>query len=141
MLNCVWKEKAIIPRVRNSRSRICQVTQICRMTLGIDVYRIQSINIVAVPGSASERLNLEDCSGCGEKAWGWQDNGYGAVVMGPAVRFSDPRGTHTIKITTREDGFSIDQIVLSSANYLSAAPGTLKNDATILPACPQPPLR
>ena len=33
------------------------------MTLGIDVYRIRSINIVAVPGSVSERLNLEDCSG------------------------------------------------------------------------------
>ena len=57
------------------------------------------------------------------------------------VRLSDPRGTHTIKITTREDGFSIDQIVLSSAKYLSASPGALKNDATILPACPQPPLR
>ena len=91
--------------------------------------------------SSATSVNLEDCSGCGEKAWGWQDNGYGAGVMGPAVRFSDPRGTHTIKITTREDGFSIDQIVLSSAKYLSAAPGTLKNDATILPACPQPPLR
>jgi len=33
----------------------------------------------------------------------------------------------------REDGLSIDQIVLSPSTYLNAAPGALKNDNTILP--------
>jgi hypothetical protein len=42
-------------------------------------------------------------------------------------------GTQTIRIQAREDGFSIDQIVLSPANYVDSAPGALKNDNTILP--------
>ena len=89
--------------------------------------------------SATE-VNLEDCSGCGLKSWGWQDNGLGVGVMGPLVQFATS-GTHTIRLQTREDGFSIDQIVLSSSKYLGAAPGALKNDSIILPACPAPPLR
>jgi hypothetical protein len=75
---------------------------------------------------------LEDCSGCGVEGWGWQDNGYGAGVMGPLIRFASS-GRQTIRIQTREDGLAIDQIVLSSARYLTTAPGTVKDDATILP--------
>jgi hypothetical protein len=83
---------------------------------------------------------LEDCSGCGMKNWGWQDNGYGTGVLGPVVRFATSGG-HTLRVQSREDGFSIDQIVLSSGKYLSASPGALKSDTTILPECPAPPLR
>jgi hypothetical protein len=36
-------------------------------------------------------------------------------------------------VQVREDGLSIDQIVLSPASYLNASPGTLMNDLTILP--------
>src|SRR4030095_5246883 len=43
--------------------------------------------------SAAE-VNLEDCSGCGLRGWGWQDNGWGVGVAGPLVRFVS-RGTHT----------------------------------------------
>ena len=32
-------------------------------------------------------------------------------------------GTHTMRIQVREDGVQLDQIVLSSAQYLTAAPG------------------
>ncbi len=45
----------------------------------------------------------------------------------------------------REDGISIDQIVLSPSTYLFTSPGALKNDNTVLPASsggtpqPQPP--
>ena len=81
--------------------------------------------------SATE-INLENCSGCGLQGWGWQDNGYGLDVQGPTIMFTST-GPHTIRIQTREDGLSIDQIVLSSSRYLTAAPGPLKNDATILP--------
>jgi hypothetical protein len=91
-----------------------------------------------IGSTSGTRVNLEDCSGCGLKGWGWQDNGYGAA--GPLVRFATS-GTHTIKVQTSEDGFSIDQIVLSSSKYLNAPPGALKNDTTRLPECAKPPLR
>lgn len=93
-------------------------------TSGTPVFRIGTT-------SATE-INLEDCSGCGLSAWGWQDNGWGIGVLGPLIRFAKS-GTHTIRIQVREDGLSIDQIVLSSQKYLNSPPGALKNDATILP--------
>ena len=80
--------------------------------------------------SAAE-VNLEDCSSCGVSGWGWQDNGYGAAVLGPELRFATT-GAHTIRVQVREDGLGIDQIVLSGARFLSVSPGALKNDATIV---------
>ena len=77
-------------------------------------------------------VNLEDCSGCGLSGWGWQDNGYGASVLGPEITFGSG-GTHRIRIQTREDGLGIDQIVLSAGKYLSVSPGTLRADTTVLP--------
>ena len=91
---------------------------------GAAIYRI---------GTASgAEVNLEDCSGCGVAGWGWQDNGYGTDVLGGDVRFA-ATGLHTIRIQVREDGLGIDQIVLSAAKHFSSAPGSLKNDTTILP--------
>jgi hypothetical protein len=77
----------------------------------------------------STTVVLEDCGGCGESGWGWQDNGYAGA--GPVVYFATT-GVQRIRIQTREDGLGIDQVVLSPARYLSQAPGALKNDATIL---------
>jgi hypothetical protein len=88
--------------------------------------------------SAAE-VNLEECSGCGISGWGWQDNGYGAGVLGPVVRFATA-GRQTLRVQTREDGFAIDQIVLSAVKYASSAPGAQKNDSTILPVCGNDPL-
>lgn len=82
--------------------------------------------------TTAAEVNLEDCSGCGLSGWGWQDNGWGVGVLGPLVRFATT-GTHTIRIQVREDGFSIDQIVLSSQTFKNSPPGALKNDNTILP--------
>jgi phosphatidylserine/phosphatidylglycerophosphate/cardiolipin synthase-like enzyme len=81
--------------------------------------------------SAAE-VNLESCSGCGVSGWGWQDNGYGSGVLGPLIYFTTT-GTQTIRIQQREDGVSIDQIVLSPSKYLSSSPGALKNDSIVLP--------
>ena len=92
-------------------------------TGGAAVYRI---------GTASAtRVNLQDCSGCTISGWGWQDNGYGTGVLGPVLRFATG-GVQTLRIQAREDGVSIDQVVLSPATYLTSAPGALKNDTTIL---------
>ena len=76
-------------------------------------------------------VNLEDCGSCGVSGWGWQDDGYGEDVLGPLIYFA-AGGTHTLRVQAREDGFSLDQIVLSAADYLNTAPGALKNDTTIL---------
>jgi phosphatidylserine/phosphatidylglycerophosphate/cardiolipin synthase-like enzyme len=81
--------------------------------------------------SATE-VNLEACNGCGVSGWGWQDNGYGSNVLGPLVYFS-ATGPQTLRVQTREDGFAIDQIVLSPSTYLTVSPGALKNDTRILP--------
>ena len=80
--------------------------------------------------TSATMVSLEDCSGCGEQGWGWNDNGYGAA--GAPVVFATS-GPHTIRIQYREDGISIDQIVLSAARYMTAAPGAARNDTTIVP--------
>jgi len=41
-------------------------------------------------------------------------------------------GTHTLRIQVREDGLSLDQIVLSADKYAAVSPGATKNDKTIL---------
>ncbi|MEO8521017.1 MAG: phosphatidylserine/phosphatidylglycerophosphate/cardiolipin synthase family protein [Acidobacteriota bacterium] len=87
--------------------------------------------VARIGTSDSLVVNLEDCSRCGEEGWGWQDNGYGAGVFGPDVYF-EAAGTQTLRIQVREDGFSIDQIVLSPSTYLTSSPGALKRDTTIL---------
>jgi hypothetical protein len=80
--------------------------------------------------SSAAEVNLEDCSGCGVAGWGWQDNGYGGL-MGPVIYFGTT-GPQRLRVQTREDGFSIDQLVLSSGRYLTQSPGALKNDTTIV---------
>ncbi|MCU1383158.1 MAG: hypothetical protein JWL71_1855 [Acidobacteria bacterium] len=84
-------------------------------------------------GTASATpITLEDCTNCGLSGWGWQDNGFGVSVLGPVVRFA-ASGPHTIRIQRREDGISIDQVLLSNNRYLSAAPGTPKDTTIVLP--------
>jgi glucose/arabinose dehydrogenase len=75
---------------------------------------------------------VEDCGGCGLSGWGWQDNAYGAGALGPPIYFASS-GPQTLRIQIREDGLSIDQVILSPAAYLTRAPGATKNDTTIVP--------
>jgi hypothetical protein len=76
-------------------------------------------------------VNLEECSGCGLSGWGWEDNGWGRGVLGPTIVFQTS-GPQRLRIQSREDGLSIDQVVLSPERYLTNAPGAIKNDSTIL---------
>ncbi|MGH9309544.1 MAG: hypothetical protein ACRD1U_09230, partial [Vicinamibacterales bacterium] len=57
--------------------------------------------------------------------------GWGRNVLGPQIFFAQT-GPQRIRIQTREDGLAIDQVVLSPERFLTSAPGTLKNDSTIL---------
>ncbi|PYR18446.1 MAG: hypothetical protein DMF98_25675, partial [Acidobacteria bacterium] len=68
---------------------------------------------------------------CGIAGWGWQDNGWGVNVVGPAIYFAQS-GPQTIRVQVKEDGFSIDEVVLSADRYATVSPGALKNDTTIL---------
>jgi hypothetical protein len=77
-------------------------------------------------------MSLEECSGCGVRGWGWHDNGYGAGVRGAPVYFATS-GVQTVRIQQREDGISIDQLLLSPSTYLTSSPGATKNDTVILP--------
>lgn len=92
---------------------------------GRPVYQIGSTSALTV--------NFEECSGCGLAGWSWEDDGWGAKNRnGGLLRF--PRGGYVrILVQTREDGVSIDQIVLSAEKYLTRRPGLAKNDNTILP--------
>jgi phosphatidylserine/phosphatidylglycerophosphate/cardiolipin synthase-like enzyme/regulation of enolase protein 1 (concanavalin A-like superfamily) len=115
-----------------------------------DVYNNDSVfvqfsNAVTSSGSPTFRMgttsateyNLEDCSGCGVSGWGWQDNGWGVGVLGPLIYFANGN-PQTLRIQTREDGLSIDEVMLSPSAFLSTAPGVLKLDVTIYPATQGP---
>jgi hypothetical protein len=114
---------------------------------GNDSVFVQFSRSVTASGTPIDRIGttaatsyvLEDCSGCGVAGWGWQDNGYGIGVLGPLVYFAQS-GAQTMRVQGREDGISIDQIVLSPQRYLSGAPGAVRNDTTIVlePAAPPP---
>jgi hypothetical protein len=104
-----------------------------------DSVHVQFSGSVTSSGAATYRIgtasstvfNLESCSGCGLSGWGWEDNGWGAGVLGPPIYFATT-GTQRVRIQAREDGLSIDQVVLSAGTYLTASPGATKNDSTIL---------
>jgi hypothetical protein len=106
---------------------------------GNDSVHVQFSDSVNSSGAAAWRIgstsgveyNLEQCSGCGLSGWGWEDNGWGVGVLGPEIRFAQS-GTHVIRIQTREDGISIDQIVLSPSTFRTTSPGAPKNDTVKL---------
>jgi hypothetical protein len=75
-------------------------------------------------------VNLENCSACGLAGWGWQNTSWWALQ--PATVSFATTGLHTLRIQVREDGVSLDQIILSANQYLTARPGAVKNDRTIV---------
>ena len=94
-----------------------------------------SLNAAGAPayriGSTSARtVSVEQGTNAGLSGWGWSDDAYDALA--DSITFATS-GTQTIRVQLREDGLSIDQIVLSAGTYLTTAPGAAKNDTTILP--------
>jgi hypothetical protein len=102
-----------------------------------DSFYVQFSGLVDAQGSAAHRIGtttamsviLEDAGNANVLGWGWQDNAYGG--FGAALYF-EQTGLQTLRIQQREDGLSIDQIVISPSVYLAASPGLLKNDTTIV---------
>ena len=93
--------------------------------------RANGVAVYPVGSTSGLLVNLENCSGCGVSGWGWQNRAYW-ITQSATVAFANS-GTHVIRIQTREDGAQIDQVILSPSRYLSAAPGPVKNDTTIVP--------
>jgi hypothetical protein len=92
-----------------------------------------------VGGNAAYRINTTsgllvnlatDGSGNSIAGWGWQNSAYW-LSQGTTITFPTS-GMHTIRLQTREDGLSVDQIVLSPGTYLNAAPGGVAGDGTIV---------
>jgi hypothetical protein len=111
---------------------------------GNDSVHVQFSDAVTVAGQPTARIGstgsaelvLQDGpSGPADSGWGWTDNGWG--VPGAPIYFA-AAGTHTIRVQQREDGASIDQIVLSPDAYLTAAPGARANDTTVLAETTRP---
>jgi regulation of enolase protein 1 (concanavalin A-like superfamily) len=72
-----------------------------------------------------------DSSGSSLNGWGWQNTAY---WLSQATTVTFPGGgVQTIRIQVREDGVEFDQIVLSPSQYVNAPPGSVSNDATIVP--------
>lgn len=75
-------------------------------------------------------VSVENGTNAGLSGWGWGDDSYEG--FGSTIYFATT-GTQTIRVQVREDGMSIDQIVLSAERYATAAPGATKNDTVIVP--------
>ena len=88
--------------------------------------------IYRIGTTSATRYILEECLGCGVSGWGWEDNGYEKGVLGPRIYFAST-GAQRIRLQTREDGLSIDQVVLLTGPNMDTAPGATKNDNTIVP--------
>ena len=87
-------------------------------------------------GTAESLLvNRQRCNGCGQNAWGWYDGAY--WLSQPSV-LTFTEGSQTLRVQTREDGVEIDQIVLSPASYLTAAPGASDYDTALVAGVQSP---
>jgi hypothetical protein len=93
--------------------------------------------VYAIGTTSGLAVDLQSCSGCALAGWGWMDGAYG-MTQSTTLTFKTS-GSHTLRIQTREDGVSLDQVVLSPASWLTTAPGQTMNDATIVPK-PGPPV-
>ena len=100
---------------------------------------VQFSDSVTRSGSANYRIGttsamtvvLQSCTSSPVHGWGWTDNGW--CDLGANIFFQNT-GKHAIRIQVRQDGLSIDQIVLSPRTYISSSPGKTINDTTILTA-------
>jgi len=69
--------------------------------------------------TSATTVALQSCSGISQPGWSWHDNG--VCSLGHPLYFKNS-GTHTIRVQIRQDGISLDQILISPQRYLSTAP-------------------
>jgi hypothetical protein len=77
-------------------------------------------------------VNLaQDSSASGMNGWGWVNGAY--WLSQPASMIFQTDGPHVIRVQLREDGVSLDQILLSAGRFRVEPPGPRSNDSTIVP--------
>jgi hypothetical protein len=79
--------------------------------------------------SSAEFVLQAGPAGAAPRGWGWTENGWESA--GPDVFFAAD-GSHVLRVQQREDGPTIDQIVLSPDAYLTTSPGARQSDTTVL---------
>jgi len=87
------------------------------------------VAVAAIGTTQAMSVILEQGLNAGVAGWGWTDNAYDG--LGAPIYFAKT-GVQTIRFLPREDGLSIDQIVLSPQKYFTVSPGLAKNDGTIV---------
>ena len=70
------------------------------------------VNRIGTTGAAT--VSIEDGTNAGLAGWGWSDDSYGTFA---GAMYFATTGTHTLRIQVREDGLSLDQVVLSADRY------------------------
>ena len=80
--------------------------------------------------SSAEVILQNGPTGSAPQDWGWTDNGWGS--LGAPIYFAAD-GAHVLRVQSREDGATIDQIVLSPVVFIASAPGAGTSDTRILP--------
>ena len=83
-----------------------------------------------IGSTSSAAVTLQNGQTGALQGWGWSDNGFS--VMGAPIYFAAD-GAHVLRVQSREDGATIDQIVLSPVVFSLSAPGAGTSDTTILP--------
>jgi hypothetical protein len=104
---------------------------------GNDSVFVQFSGSLNSSGSAAWRIGttsaldviLEEGNGAGLAGWGWNDQSWGGTAEPITFATSGPQ---KLRIQQREDGVSIDQVVISAEKYLSTRPGSVRGDATII---------
>ena len=87
--------------------------------------------VYGIGTSSGLLVNLAtDSSASSLNDWGWQNGAYW-LSQAATLTFASA-GTHTMRVQVREDGVELDQIVLSASTYLSAPPGPVGGDSTIV---------
>ena len=107
-----------------------------RMRADSNSYNNDSVYVWVNNATTPLHVILEEGRGAGVSGWGWNDQNWGGLA--PHLTFATA-GSQRLRIGVREDGVSIDQIVLSPAAYLTTRPGLTKNDTTILDGGTTPP--
>jgi subtilisin family serine protease len=94
--------------------------------------RDAGLPIYAVGSTSGLLVNLATDSGATSlRGWGWRNSAYW-LSQPTTVTFASA-GVHTVRIQIREDGVQWDQLVLSPSTYLTAPPGLVTSDGTIVP--------
>ena len=84
--------------------------------------------IYAIGSTTGLLVNLAtDATATSVRGWGWQDGAYW-LSQTTTIKYATS-GPHTIRVQVREDGVSVDEIVVSSSRFATAAPGGPTNDS------------